>query len=84
MATATCRRRDVTRSRVCLVRLSQLAADIPEILEIDINPLLADDIRRGGAGCENLDRSGAPVDARPTTSRAFRDPALSARMGAHD
>jgi acetyltransferase len=26
-----------------LVRLSQLAADMPEILEIDINPLLADD-----------------------------------------
>ncbi|MGV3633753.1 MAG: GNAT family N-acetyltransferase, partial [Pseudorhodoplanes sp.] len=26
-----------------LVRLSQLAADVPEILEIDINPLLADD-----------------------------------------
>jgi acetyltransferase len=26
-----------------LVRLSQLAADIPEILELDINPLLADD-----------------------------------------
>jgi acetyltransferase len=34
-------RRDLV-ARV-LVRLSQLAADIPEILEIDINPLLADD-----------------------------------------
>jgi acetyltransferase len=34
------RRDEVAR---VLVRLSQLAADIPEILEIDINPLLADD-----------------------------------------
>ena len=34
------RRDEVSR---VLVRLSQLAADIPEILEVDINPLLADD-----------------------------------------
>jgi acetyltransferase len=34
-------RRDLVA--LVLVRLSQLAADIPEILEIDINPLLADD-----------------------------------------
>lgn len=34
-------RRDLVA--IVLVRLSQLAADIPEILEIDINPLLADD-----------------------------------------
>jgi acetyltransferase len=34
------RRDDVAR---VLVRLSQLAADVPDILEVDINPLLADD-----------------------------------------
>ncbi len=34
-------RRDMVA--VVLVRMSQLAADIPEILEIDINPLLADE-----------------------------------------
>lgn len=34
------RRDEVAR---VLVRLSQLAADIPDILEVDINPLLADD-----------------------------------------
>jgi acetyltransferase len=34
-------RRDLVA--LVLVRLSQLAADVPEILEIDINPLLADD-----------------------------------------
>jgi acetyltransferase len=34
-------RRDMVA--LVLIRLSQLAADIPEILEVDINPLLADD-----------------------------------------
>ena len=34
-----------------LVKLSQMAADCPEIHELDINPLLADQTRRSGARC---------------------------------
>jgi acetyltransferase len=50
------RRDEVAR---VLVRLSQLAADIPEILEIDINPLLADD-----AGVVALD-ARISIDSAP-------------------
>ena len=51
------RRDEVAR---VLVRLSQLAADIPDILEIDINPLLADD-----AGVVALD-ARMSIDVAPS------------------
>jgi len=43
---------DVTELERCLMRLSMLAADHPEIAELDINPLL---VHEDGAGCSVAD-----------------------------
>ena len=65
-----------------LVKLAQLVADFPEIREIDLNPVLADET---GVIAVDARVSVAPVEElRPRSLRqsAFRDPALSDGMGA--
>ena len=42
---------DLDAIAATLVKLSQLLVDIEEIIELDINPLLADDARRARARC---------------------------------
>ena len=62
-----------------LVKLSQLAADFPEIREIDLNPVLADET---GVIAVDARVSVAPAAAAPPrTIRTFRDPALSEGSG---
>ncbi|MGE5402451.1 MAG: acetate--CoA ligase family protein, partial [Ignavibacteriales bacterium] len=44
--------RDIESVEVCVQRLSQLAADCPDIMELDINPLV---VEEKGRGCFVLD-----------------------------
>ncbi len=55
-----------------LVKLAQMAADIPEIRELDINPLLADESRCTGGRCARRGRARWSESSRgrvPPTSR---------------
>ena len=64
-----------------LVKLAQLAADLPEVRELDLNPLLADE---NGLIAVDARVAVAPVDpARswPIGPSTLRDPALSHGMG---
>ena len=47
-----------------LVKLAQMAADIPEIRELDINPLLADESGRAGGRCPRRDRAAWNENSR--------------------
>ena len=64
-----------------LVKLAQLAADFPEIREIDLNPVLADET---GVIAVDARVSVAPVERAHRAARpsAVRDPAVSEGMGA--
>ncbi len=65
-----------------LVKLAQLAADLPELRELDLNPVLADQERHHRGRCprrRGARRSGPP---RPMATPAVRNPALSERVGA--
>ena len=67
---------DVDRVAEVLVRLSYLVARHPEIREIDINPLIADDKE-----VVALDARVRVADAADQPARADGDPALSVRVG---
>ena len=65
-----------------LVKLAQLAADFPQMRELDINPLLADE---SGVIAVDVRIAVAPVEAaaaRAAAPSALRHPALSEAMGA--
>ncbi|MHB8859671.1 MAG: acetate--CoA ligase family protein [Thermoleophilia bacterium] len=47
-----------------ILRCSQLVTDFPEIVELDINPLLVREKARGGAGSGGKGRGGAGNDGR--------------------
>ena len=58
---------DVTRGRLegsgtCLLRLAQLAAEVPEIAELDLNPVV---VRAEGARAVDVRIRVAPVGPRP-------------------
>ena len=59
-------------------RLSQMVADLPELAELDINPLLADARRRHRARCTRRVMRSTPAGRR----RSLRDPAVSRRARA--
>ena len=61
-----------------LVKVAQLAADLPEVRELDLNPVLADDKRGGRRRRARGDRAGREGEAR---ALALRHPALSEGMG---
>ena len=64
-----------------LVKLAQLAADLPEMRELDLNPLLADE---NGVIAVDARVAVAPVEAvrrGPSATPALRNPALSEGMG---
>ena len=65
-----------------LVKLAQMAADIPEIRELDINPLLADENRRAGSRCARRRRA---VERKFTglRSRQFRGAAYPSQWQRH-
>ena len=64
-----------------LVKLAQMAADIPEIRELDINPLLADESGRAGGRCARRGRTGG-AEIRRVRSGQLRGAALSVAMAA--
>ena len=64
-----------------LVKLAQMAADIPEIRELDINPLLADESRRTGGRCARRGRAGG-AKVRGLRPCQLRGAALSVAMAA--
>ena len=64
-----------------LVKLAQMAADLPEIRELDINPLLADESRRAGGRCAHLGRAGR-AEVPGHGPRQFRGAAISVAMAA--
>src|SRR5262249_60937378 len=55
---------DIPAVALTLVKLAQLAADVPEIKELDLNPLLADE-----AGIIALDARVAVAPCGPTPRR---------------
>ena len=57
-----------------LIRISQIAIDIAEVAELDINPLLADEKRRDRPGCAGQGRRGG-------RRRSARHPALPQGTG---
>ncbi len=61
---------DMDAVALTLVKIAQLSADIPEIRELDLNPLISDE-----TGCIALDaRIGIEaMPPRPGTSPAIRD-----------
>ena len=64
-----------------LVKLAQLAADLPEIREVDLNPLLADET---GVIAVDARVAIAPVDRQrrtPSGQPSLRNPALTPRNG---
>ena len=77
LAIATVRRRGSMRSCDALIGVSQMLADLPELAELDINPLLADD-----EGVLALD-ARIRLDRTPAGGRrALRDRTLSCRARA--
>ena len=75
------RRRTTTAVALVLVKLAQLAADLPEVRELDLNPLLADE---NGVIAVDARVAIAPSTraARRARPSALCDPALSEGMGA--
>ena len=72
---------DESAMALVLVKLAQMAADLPEVRELDLNPVLADEHGRHGGRRARGGRAGRrPVAAR--RSSPLRDPALSEGMGA--
>ena len=67
---------DIDAIAQVLVCVSQLLAEVPEIAELDINPLLSNHEGRGRAG-----RTGAGLGVAPRGRGEFRDPALPGRAG---
>ena len=76
-----CRPPMIDAVALMLVKLAQLAADVPEIRELDLNPLLADE---NGVIAVDARVAVAPAGRRTSRPRpsALRDRALSEGVGA--
>ena len=72
---------DVDAVALVLVKLAQLAADLPELRELDLNPLLADENGVIAVDARVAGRAARAGAARPSGPSPLRHPALSQGMG---
>ena len=73
---------DESAIALVLVKLAQLAADLPEMRELDLNPAARRRERRHRGRCPRGGRAGRAARPGPARPSPLRHPALSQGMGA--